>query len=253
LGVGLADIQQVLADQASIADVAAAHVVALEAQIRTLRLRRAVLSTVARRRSTGAEMALMNRLARLSAQERERIIEDFLAEVSDGLDAAPGVLKHLRRAAPALPDEPAPEQVDAWVELAELVQDPQFRSRVRGVAEYTARLREAAPAGNRPVVEFSRRPLVRAGAAIDGGVAPESAAGAEALDAILGPEPVGDRYGRLLTDLEIVTDPRAERYWALLGMINGWPPYPDHVPTQEQVVSALRAHAWTVAALQAHR
>jgi hypothetical protein len=47
-----------------------AHVAVLDGQIRTLRLRRAVLSTVAQRGNTIEEALLMHKLARLSAQER---------------------------------------------------------------------------------------------------------------------------------------------------------------------------------------
>lgn len=44
--------------------------------------------------------------------------------------------------------------------------------------------------------------------------------------------------------LELVaTDARAERYWQLLGIINGWPPFPAHVPAFEWMIEALRAHS----------
>jgi DNA-binding transcriptional MerR regulator len=48
LGLGLADVRRVLEARASIAEVAAVHLDALDAQIRTLRLRRAVLAAVVR-------------------------------------------------------------------------------------------------------------------------------------------------------------------------------------------------------------
>jgi hypothetical protein len=83
-------------------------------------------------------MTLMNKLARLSAAERRQVIKDFIAEVFDGLDADPGLRQKLRLTAPELPDEPTSEQVDAWVELAELVQDAEFRQRMRKMAEYHA-------------------------------------------------------------------------------------------------------------------
>jgi DNA-binding transcriptional MerR regulator len=124
LGLGLEEVRRVLAKETTVAQVAATHVEALDAQIRTLRLRRAVLATVAKRRSSTEEMALMNNLARLSAQQRKQIIDDFVDEVFRGLDPDPGLQAHLRQATPELPEDPIPEQVDAWVELAELVQDP---------------------------------------------------------------------------------------------------------------------------------
>ena len=44
----------------------------------------------------------------------------------------------------------------------------------------------------------------------------------------------------LLANLETGTDRRAERYWQLLGIINGWPPIPSVVPAFEWVIAALR-------------
>ncbi len=41
-------------------------------------------------------------------------------------------------ALPELPDDPAPEQVEAWIELAELVQDPDFRATIRRMSEQHA-------------------------------------------------------------------------------------------------------------------
>jgi DNA-binding transcriptional MerR regulator len=124
LGLGLADVRRVLENQATVAGIAAVHAEALGAQIRTLRLRRAVLATVAKRAADATEMTLMNKLANLTAAERKQIIDDFVAEVFRGLDPDPGLDAHLRMATPDLSDDPSPEQVDAWVELAELVQDP---------------------------------------------------------------------------------------------------------------------------------
>jgi DNA-binding transcriptional MerR regulator len=78
LGIDLDTVERVLREQVTVADVAAAHVRALDAEIRTLRLRRAVLSSVARRGSTTEEMKLMHELAKLSARERQRIIDEFV-------------------------------------------------------------------------------------------------------------------------------------------------------------------------------
>jgi DNA-binding transcriptional MerR regulator len=241
LGLGLADVRRILAKKTSIAEVAAVHVEALDTQIRTLRMRRAVLCTVAKRRPGTQEMTLMNKLAQLSAQERQQIIDDFLAEVFDGLDAAPGLVAQLRKARPDLPDDPAPEQVDAWVELAGLVQDPQFRRRIRAMAEHGAQPRESAGDDEHAqAAGFAARVREHAGAALARGVAPGSAEGAEVLDRILAGTP-GDR-SQLLGQLEAGTDARAERYWQLLGIINGWPPFPAHVPAFEWTIAALRAH-----------
>jgi DNA-binding transcriptional MerR regulator len=245
LGLGLAEVRRVLDRETTVAEVAAAHVRALDTQIRTLRLRRGVLATVAERGSTTEEMALMSKLARLSAQERKQLVDDFVEEVFGGIDAAPGLQGHLRRA-PELPDDPTPEQVDAWVELAELIQDPDFRRRVRGMAEYAAREQDlGAPPELGGTAEdnmrFVERVSEHAGAALERGVAPDSAEGAEVLRRILGADPGRARREELLRHLQAYTDARAERYWQLLGVINGWPPFPARVPAFQWVIAALRA------------
>jgi DNA-binding transcriptional MerR regulator len=138
LGVDLAAIQQVLDREISVPEVAAAHAEALEVQIRTLRLRRAVLRAVAKRGSSPQEMELMHKLAKLSDAERRRIIHQFIDEVFGDLDANPDLVAMLRSAMPELSDDPTPTQVDAWVELAELVQDPDFKASVRRAADHQA-------------------------------------------------------------------------------------------------------------------
>ena len=138
LGLGLEVIRAVLSRTTTVAQVAEAHVAVLDEQIRLLRLRRAVLSTVATRGTTIEETLLMHKLARLSAQERQRMIDDFVDGVFAGVDPqAPGagIAGRMRQLPAELPDDPTPEQVDAWVELAELIADPQFRQRARTMAE----------------------------------------------------------------------------------------------------------------------
>jgi DNA-binding transcriptional MerR regulator len=64
LGVGLADVRRVLDEQASLAEVAAVHLDAVEAQIRSLQLHRAMLAAVAKRAAADEEMTVVNKLAR---------------------------------------------------------------------------------------------------------------------------------------------------------------------------------------------
>ena len=46
---------------------------------------------------------------------------------------------------------------------------------------------------------------------------------------------------RLADRLQTGTDARAERYWQLLAIVNGWPPVPSTVPAWEWTIAALRA------------
>ncbi len=137
LGFGLDVIEAVLSRACTVAEVAAAHVAVLDAQIRTLRLRRAVLSTVARNGHTIEEAHIMSKLSQLSARERQRIIDDFVDGVFAGTAPdAPGadIARGMRQLPADLPDDPSPEQVSAWVELAELTADEDFRQRARSMA-----------------------------------------------------------------------------------------------------------------------
>ncbi|MBA3747529.1 MAG: MerR family transcriptional regulator, partial [Solirubrobacterales bacterium] len=145
LGVDLATILRVLDRELDLAGVAAAHASALDAQIRVLRLSRAVALLAARHTSTPQEMTLMHQLARLSADERRRIVDDFLDDVLGDLEIDPGLAERMRRTRPDLPDDPTPEQVEAWIELAELIQEPGFRRRVRAMSEAYAAVRDEGP------------------------------------------------------------------------------------------------------------
>jgi DNA-binding transcriptional MerR regulator len=182
LGLGLGDVCRVLSGRTTVAQVADAHVAALDAQIRSLKVSRAVLYTVARRGSTAEETALMNRLARLSAAERMQIIDEFKEEVFGGLDVDPHLRDRLRAFSVELPDDPTPEQVDAWIELAELVQDPGFRARLRTWME----LNTPAPGQGRPPgasVWWARQVVQTVAEVRERGVAPEGPTAAEVLTA----------------------------------------------------------------------
>ncbi|MFI6514504.1 MerR family transcriptional regulator [Spirillospora sp. NPDC050679] len=249
LGVDLATIQRVLARETTLAQVAAAHAEAVDVQIRTLRLRRAVLRAVAKRGSGPRETELMHKLARLSDEERRDMINEFVDEVFGGLDVHPGFVAKMRAGMPDLPDDPEPEQVEAWVELAELVRDAGFRARIRQMAEYQA---EAVAKGEMPegmpeLVETTRDIV---GRAVEAGIEPGSAEARPVLDELVDAyaAPLGrsddPEFRRdLLARMEMGNDRRAERYWQLLGTINGWPPVPTLTPLFEWFIAALRAHS----------
>ena len=119
LGIDLPTVRAVLDQERSLADVATAHAEALAVQIRTLRLRHAVL-TVAARRHTPEELELMNTL-----------IADFL---SSTLGDDPDLAAVRQNLTPVLPDDASAVQMEAWLELAALAQDEDFRAEVRRLA-----------------------------------------------------------------------------------------------------------------------
>ena len=254
LGLDLPTIRTVLDREVSLAEVAAAHADALAVRIRTLRLRRAVLTAVAKRGSTPKEMDLMHRLARLSEGERRSLIDDFLASVFGGLDGRPEFAGISRTMTPELPEDPEPDQVEAWVELAEMVGDPDFRASMRQTAEHYAAERYAAEEHAAPRTRGVPRPdaaaMVRAEAApaIAAGIDPASPAAGAVVAAVMagygadmGRPDDPDLRQHLLARLNTVTDPRRERYLELLAVINGWPPPDPLAPTIAWFIEALTA------------
>ncbi len=239
LGLGLPAIRELLARRRTVAEVAAEHVRALDAEIRLLRLRRTLLRFVAAAGTTTDEMGIVHELATLSARERQQLIDGFVERAFEGVpEDAPGagIAAGMRTLPAELPEDPTPEQVGAWLELARLVADPAFADRVREMAlagaGATPEEPDALGADAGRMVSLGRRALASA-------VVPGSPA-AEALVV----EWLGEGAGRrrqVADRLATFTDARVERYWQLLGVLNGWPPFEPSVPAVDWWITALRA------------
>ncbi|MGW4110579.1 helix-turn-helix domain-containing protein [Actinosynnema sp. NPDC004786] len=241
LGVDLPTAQRVLAREVSVAEVARTHAEAIDAQMRTLRLRRAVLRVVAR----NGEVEMVHELARLSEEERQAILDDFFEEVFGGLDLEPTFEQRMRSVRVELPDDPTAEQLEAWIELANLVRDPDFRASIRRMSERHQEMRaqgaDLSPSSPAQLEAFQYA-IAQAREALDAGVDPRSPGAAavvarinekwsSAMDVPVGPE--------LSRRLEEFGDPRAERYWQLIAKVNGW---------ETQVPDTIAERAWLVEA-----
>jgi DNA-binding transcriptional MerR regulator len=239
LGMGLDDIRLVLERRRSVEDVAAAHVQAIDHQIRVLRTQRAVCTLLSRGVPSARKAALMNDLAQLSAAERQQMIDEFVDATFAGTDPeAPGagIANNMRMLPTELPDEPTTEQVEAWVELAELVKDPAFRARAREMAVAGSEAGDDQP-------RFDPSPIVEhAGAAVAAGTAPDSPEGQAVLARIIEPGMDAAARDQLADTIDTFTDRRVARYWDLLGILNGWGRAPSQIEPFEWFIDALRAH-----------
>ncbi|MFF4491187.1 MerR family transcriptional regulator [Streptomyces sp. NPDC001544] len=253
LGLDLATVRKVLAQEASIPEVADAHADALDVQIRTLRLRRAVLRAVARNCPTTMEMDLMHRLATLSQTEQRRLVTDFIDDAFRGFDTNPEFVTLMRSVLPEFPDDPTPEQVGAWVDLAELCQNADFRTAVRRIAEDQAE-EPSQQDVNGLHAGLNQAMRDRIDEAVSAGILPASATAAPLADSLGGLygyafESAGDGDLRrwILARLRTTADPQAERYWQLLATINGWPASPTLAPVYTWFTTALRDASATAA------
>lgn len=91
LGLGLDTVRAVLENRTTVAVVAELHARALETEIKGLKLRRAVLLAVAKQGLDMEEMRLVSDLAGLSAAERKRLVDDFIADTFGGVEDKSGI------------------------------------------------------------------------------------------------------------------------------------------------------------------
>ena len=253
LGLDLATIRRVLDHHADLRAVAAAHADALAAQIRLLKVQRAAVRALAGTGGSAADVERMNRIAQATAEQRRHAVAEFLDSIFDLGDGPVDndFTKMMRGVTPELPDEPSEAQLDAWLELAELMRDASFRDRLRAMSTW---MRGGAPAGAGPMPtdpgparELASLVAERAGAALDAGVRPDQpAASVIVAELVAGYAAAADRadspeYRReLAAAVRTGYEPRAERYWQLMAVINGWPERPSQLP----------AWAWFLAALE---
>ncbi|BCJ66304.1 MerR family transcriptional regulator [Polymorphospora rubra] len=251
LGLDLATIRQVLDRQADLTEVVARHAEAVDAQIRLLRVRRSVLRALARRRPTTQEVDRMNQIAQATADDRRRIIDEFLDSIFTGIPVDPDFEGMLRRVRPELPDDPTDAQLDAWLELSELVRDPDFRDLLRRMSEksFGGDTPPVVPVEAEPAQAVADLVTELAGPAATDGVDPASAAAGRIIDRIVAAYAgsvgrVDDPgYRRELLDAwKLGADPRPAHYWQLMATVNGWPPYPAVSPVWAWAYQALAAH-----------
>src|SRR5690606_28953029 len=126
----------------------------------------------------------------------------------------------------SLPDDPSPEQVDAWVELAELISDEDFKSRCREMAVAGA---SRDPEADCVPYDHPRLTEVYARMSAEN-VDPATPRAAAALDEVIDPTMTAAQRRELADQVALFSDRRVERYWTLLGILNGWPPYPPQLP-----------------------
>ncbi|MEV0132039.1 MerR family transcriptional regulator [Dactylosporangium sp. NPDC050688] len=247
LGLDIATIKRVLDRGEDLGSVAAAHAEAIGVQIRVLRLRRAALRAVALHSAQGdpapAELDRMARIAQAGTDERRRIVEEFFdsifTEIADSPEAAQ-FTQRMRSVSPDLPDDPTDAQVDAWIELAEMLREQDFRARLRemGKRSFAPSERRLVPTDTPEISWFTGH----VGEHMDAGVTPGSPQADAVVATVLRRWGLTERDREALIDqLTLAVDPRAERYWQLMAVINGWPPIPATMHRWMWFLNALRA------------
>lgn len=253
LDTDLREIRRLLDGRTTLPDLLAAHLEIVERQERAQRAKRAVLRTLIRQGGATAQADLLHKLVAMTDEERARVIDDFWNEVGADLGVPDGFVDRLRAMRPVLPADPSAAQLEAWIELGDLVRDPAFRDAVRAYLGQTYTTEVGRNVAGEPFQAFvheSGVPLVEEVlAAYRAGVSARSTwardavtrfteAAAELSDEPLTPElrdRMADGYERvpdLLRQIEEedaasrdpVYDDTHGRYAALVAVINGTGP-----------------------------
>lgn len=244
-GLGLPAIRSVLARNLSLAAALRLRLEAIEVHIGSLRQVAAALRFALRSESTELDIRRLNAVTHLSHLERKALIEGFYQRMADGLPLEPEMREKVLANVPRLPDDPSPQQLDAWVELSALVADATFGEFLRsnalevsrrnislsGLERLNLEIAEAATSAQAQglnAASDATRALVErylAGLANLAGRAPD--------------DPEFRRGVRARFDRQ---DPRATRYWQLLGILNTQHPMARHMSAWSFVIEALKHH-----------
>jgi DNA-binding transcriptional MerR regulator len=245
-GLGHDAIKKVLRRDLSLADALRLRLVAVEAHAASLERVAAALRAALRSNApTESDLRRLSAVTRKTHEERKAVIENFYARVAKGIPIDDAWQKKMIEAsAPKLPDNPTPEQLDAWVELAELVADPTFveslrasakevwqrgldMAQMRAVNERTAAAAAAARAKNASPSSADAQKIV------DDFVDGMAKASGKSPDAALR-KAIRDRFEK--------HDPRASRYWELVGIMSGRAPAVGNVEDWRFVADAIKTH-----------
>ncbi len=245
-GLGLDAIREVLRRELSLADALKLRLGALEAEIAAQRRVAAALRAALRSPElTEADLRRFLTMTTLSRAERRNVIERFYDQVSHGVRIDQQWMRQMIEAStPELPDDPTPEQCDAWIELSDILGDPSFVANMRANAsevwnedfDHTNYARSSADM------------IAQARAAIEQGLAPTSETGGrlarewlETVARAVKREP-DQAFKTWLRQKYAAHDPRAARYWELVAILRGQPT--NGSPNREWtwIIDAMRYH-----------
>jgi DNA-binding transcriptional MerR regulator len=226
-GLGIAAIKAIFARDLTLTEALRLRLDAVEAHIASLQHIAAALRAALRSEPTEADIRRLCTVTRLTTEGRKAVIERFYQRVSEGVPHDDSWKRQVMAAnKPTLPDEPTPEQLDAWIELAELVQDEGFVAAMRA---------SAAEAWNDGLDLAAQQQVHQESSAaarglLDRGVsptAPEARPVVERLVAGLAAamgKPDDAAFRAALLAQSQRHDPRTARYWELVAILKGQPP-----------------------------
>jgi DNA-binding transcriptional MerR regulator len=224
-GLSLSSIKKVLCREMPLADALRLQLATIETHVASLQRISAALRAALRMEPSEDDLKRIYAVTRLSNEGRRNVIEQFYDRVSQGLPIDEAWKQRMIEAStPKLPDNPTPSQLDAWIELAEMLSDPTFIENTRDVAKVAWGKfdMEALRCANDEVATAAKDALGRS-------ILPESEEAkyiVERHGAALATARGGVFDHRTRRELhetfaQLVYDARRARYWELVGILNG--------------------------------
>lgn len=230
-GLGISAIKAVLSRELPLSEALRLRLHAVEAHIAALQQVAAALRVALRSEPNHDDIRRLCAVTRLTEEERKGVMERFQARIVEGVPAEDAWKREVMAAnVPRLPEEPTPAQLDAWIELTELVQDEGFVASMRASAADSWGTEFDLAAYQRASTEAT----TAAREALDRGVGPASAEAREVvarmfagLAAAMGRVDDGALRGELRGRFT-GHDARTSRYWELVTTLQGQaaPPWP---------------------------
>lgn len=132
-GVGLDEIRRILSRRLALAEALSLRLEALEAEIRSKRRVAAVLRAVLKGSDpSGHDLQRIRTMTRLSQADIRAAVERLLDQAAEGRAVDPAWRqKMIDAGTPTLPDDPTPEQIDAWTEISAMLSDTAYVAEMR--------------------------------------------------------------------------------------------------------------------------
>lgn len=249
-GVDLSTIKAVLERDLSLAEALELRLRAVETHIVSLQQVATALRAALRTEPDTDDLRRLHAVTRISNEERSRVVERFYDEVIGDLPVNAQFAQMLRTSVPELPDDATKQQLDAWIELAEMLTDPGFIDNMRAMTQ------KGTEGGDKPAYDQGEyhakywQLMKDASALRDRGVSPDSDEVTPLVDRFV--ELSAPMFGgtdtpelrRRLLESYTTHDPRAARYWELVARMRG-----DETG-YEAAVEQNAAVAWMVEALK---
>lgn len=171
-GLGLSTIRKIMARRLPLKEALAMRLDALESEITSRRRVAAVLrATLRKREPTEDDLRRLWTMTLLSNTQFRVRLEHFFDRIAEDTSLDESWKKQMLDASsPTLPDDPSPEQIDAWIELAEMITDEKYVVQMRAATAsiWTSDFDPSAYA------EVAQQTFVECRAAVAAGIAPDS-------------------------------------------------------------------------------